>query len=177
MMTEGEWGGIRVTRLARYLFASVFLSAMLAAILSLLPGLWDGSSSFEEIPAFRPAQSIHLSETTLVDFLLDQPIETRILHADWQDQQLTLHLKEDRQRGEAGLYRDLFVLIKSGLVTAENVQSVRLNVYVGESQENPLSILANRTQLKRDPGMKNSKKLSHKQYIEEMFQFVPQGDI
>lgn len=168
-----------MTRLARYLFASVFLSAMLAAVLSLIPGLIGKQEEREGIPAFRLGEAARLTERTLVDFLLEHQLENRIIYADWQEPELTLHLVADPQGEEDRLYRDLFMLIKSGLVTTTNVQVVRLNVYDDEqvSEQYRFSILAHRAQLREDPSMKNRSRLSYREYIENAFQVIPRNDI
>lgn len=169
-----------MTRLARYLFASVFLSAMLAALLSLIPGLaGENKEEGKGIPAFRLGESTQLSERTLVDFLLEHQLDNQIIYADWQEPELTLHLVADPQGEEDRLYRDLFMLIKGGLVTTDNVQRVRLNVYDDDqvSDQYKFSILANRAQLEEDPSMKNHSRLPYREYIENAFQVIPHNDI
>lgn len=170
MLIKGIRGGKSMTRLARRLFASVFLSAMLAALLSVLPSLSTLEGDPSDEPVFQPASSIWISKDSLVDFLVEQPVSLQILRASWKDGHLALDLSAEKMLDQDRIHADLFTLVRSSLVTAKNVETLRFQVYRPGEDSPWVTVEAARRDLVRDPAMENGEGLSPRQYLERTFQ-------
>jgi hypothetical protein len=154
-------------RLARALFASVFLSVMLAALLSLAPVLSKHGSG--SLPVLGVEQPIHLTEGTLVDFLSRQPMQMRLSHVEWEHNGLSLDLKTARLTNER--YQEMYLLIQSTLTQTDNVESVRLTVYDASPATAPLmTVLATRADLRGSPAVQKESGQSYRQYLERFFE-------
>ena len=164
-----------MNRLARRLFASVFLSAMLAALLSTVPALSTLPESTRDEPVFRPVSTVWITEDSLVDFLAGQPISLRILRVSWENGRLSLDLEAGEAMGEDRIHADLFTLIRNSLVKARNVESLRFRVYRFGNRDPWVSVEAGRGDLARDPEMRNGEGWSYRRYLERTFH-VKYGD-
>lgn len=160
-------GGRVLERLARALFASVFLSVMLAALLSLAPVLSNRESG--SLPAFRVEKPIHLTEGTLVDFLSRQPMHMRLHHVEWERNRLSLDFSTARLTSEQ--YREMYLLIQRTLTQTDNVESVRLTVYdASPATPAPLmTVRATRGDLRESPVQQESG-WSYQQLMERFFE-------
>jgi hypothetical protein len=174
MVIEGTRGGKSMTRLARHLFASVFLSAMLAALLSVLPSLSTPGGESSDEPVFRPDSSVWISRDSLVDFLVEQPVSLQFLRASWDDGHLSLDLASEEWDPDR-VHADLFTLVRSSLVTAKNVETLRFQVYRPGEDAPWVTVEAAREDLVRDPTMENREGLSPRQYLERTFQVRHSG--
>jgi hypothetical protein len=161
-------GGWALKRLARALFASVFLSVMLAALLSLAPVLSKHGSG--SLPVFRVEQPMHLTEGTLVDFLSRQSMNMRLHHVEWERNSLTLDLSTTRLTNER--YREMYLLIQRTLTQTDNVESVRLTVYdASPATPAPLmTVRATRGDLRKSPAVQQESERSYQQYLERFFE-------
>lgn len=166
MMTESGRRGPALNGLARRLFASVFVSLMAAALLSLLPALGEKAGEGEGVPAFGPTKQKVLTEETLADFLSGQPEGLRVIHADLERGDLRLRLKRAGGPRES-VYQGTLHMIRGALVHTSNVESVTLSV-LGADQP-LLTVYATRSDLAADPEMKRMKELTAKEYLRQMF--------
>lgn len=157
--------------LARRLFASVFVSLMAAALLSLLPAL-QGSREGKDVPAFGSLKQRVLTEETLADFLSGQWEGLRVMHADWDGGDLRLRLKRTEGSRES-FYNDMLKMIRGVLVYTSNVDSVTLAVS-SETGKALFTVYAARTDLVADPGMKGTKGLTAEEYLKRTFRLKRQ---
>ncbi|MDN4594218.1 hypothetical protein [Polycladomyces subterraneus] len=155
-------------RLARALLASVFLSVMLAVLLSLAPVMSKRGSG--SLPVFQVEQPIHLTEGTLVDFLSRQPMEMRLHHVEWERNNLSLDLSTTRLTNER--YREIYLLIQRTLTQTDNVASVRLTVYNASpaTPELLMTVRATRVDLRESPVVHQESGRSYLQYLERFFE-------
>lgn len=168
MVTGWSKGGKAVDRLPRALLASVFLSVMLASLLSLAPILAKRGSG--SLPVFQTMQPIHLTEGTLVDFLSRQPIHMRFRHVEWERDHLSLDLSASRLTDEN--YREMYLLIQRTLTQTDNIQSVLLTVYdTSSAVPAPLmSVRATRGDLREKPAAQYEPGRFYRQYLERLFE-------
>jgi hypothetical protein len=155
-------------RLARALFASVFLSVMLAALLSLAPVLSKRGSG--SLPVFRVDQPIHLTEETLVDFLSRQSMDMRLHHVEWKRNSISLDLSTGRLTNDR--YREMYLLIQRTLTQTDNVESIRLTVYHASpaTPEPLMTVRATRRELRESPEVQQESGRSYQQYLERYFE-------
>ncbi|SEN27836.1 hypothetical protein [Lihuaxuella thermophila] len=157
--------------LAKRLFATVFLSVLLASLLSLIPMLEQHGDENSELPVFEPATEKKLSENQLVDFLLSQSLRMQLKRVDWKNEgSLFLELEQTPGMSQEAMYRELFRIVKNCLVETENIQIVRL--YVHGANVNDFLLEAGRKQIAGDPQMKNINHWTDKKYLEEMFEIT-----
>jgi hypothetical protein len=154
--------------LAQRLLGTVFLSVLLASLLSLIPMLSQHGHENSELAVFQPETEKKLSENQLVDFLLSQSLQMQLKRAEWNKGSLFLELEQTPGMSQEAMYRELFRIVKNCLVETENIQTVRL--YVHGANFNDFLLEAGRKQIAKDPQMKNINHLSDKKYLEEMFE-------
>ncbi|MFC4078093.1 hypothetical protein [Salinithrix halophila] len=158
-------------KLARRLFASIFLSVMAAALLSLVPALEEQGRKEPELPVFRPDAPVDLTEHNLVDFLARRPPGLEVRRADWKAG--TLNLSLSASGSEERRSRELLTLIRSLLVHTENVNTLRLEV---EADVYRFLIDAKRADLDKDPGMKGMNSTSPESYLLRTFRVIPSDE-
>ncbi|SDC45796.1 hypothetical protein SAMN04488112_10893 [Melghirimyces thermohalophilus] len=156
--------------LARRLFASVFISLMAAALLSLLPTLDRQSGAGGETPVFGPMKERVVTDENLADFLLQQPIQLRVVHVEWDQGGVRLDMQQS-EGTEAALYQDLLTLLKGFLVRTSNVASVELNA-VAANHGTKVTVYAKRSDISQDPGMKQAESMSAQAYLKRTFHTV-----
>ncbi|OYD09720.1 hypothetical protein [Paludifilum halophilum] len=160
-------------QIARHLFASVFISAMIAALLSLLPALERPDRHDTDVTAFHPFKERVVTEETLVDFLSNFRETDEIRTVDLEGEVLSIRVDFKDSATDRQVYDKVLSLIRHSLVHTENVSTVRLRVHVAAGED--WMVEARREDLKQDPQMKNAKELPSQKYMERMFQVKPVG--
>ncbi|MDR6224507.1 hypothetical protein [Desmospora profundinema] len=155
-----------VGAIARRLFASIFVSVLLAALLSLLP-LMEQKGAGEEVPAFGSPGERRLAADNMVDFLLGEGGSWDWERADWNEGRLELAAIW-RGSDPDGVYKDLFRLTQSALVHTSNVQELQVSVVIRNSPR-ILVLRASRQQLGNDSRMENRAGFSPREYLERRF--------
>ncbi|PTM58677.1 hypothetical protein [Desmospora activa] len=156
----------RVYGIARRLFASVFVSVLLAALLSMLP-LLDQVNTEKEVPAFGPSGDDRLEAGNLVDFLVKEGEGWEWERADWNDGRLELVGRWSGSSSD-GVYEDLFRLTRSALVYTANVEELHVSATVGDSTK-ILVLRASRQQLGHDTQMENGTGFTPQEYLQRNF--------
>lgn len=154
-------------QLARHLFASVFISVMIAALLSLVPSLDYRLLPDREIPAFQPFRERVVTESTLVSFLSGHAKVMRILQADVKEGRLWLSLSVSDTVSENRVYEEMVHVIRNALIYTDNITLVRMDVQFTGNRK--LFVEAQKEDLARDPGMKNRRNLPPEKYLQEQF--------
>lgn len=155
-----------VRGIAYRLFASVFVSVLLAALLSMLP-LLKQMKAEEGVPVVGQPGEYQLEAGNLVDFLLAEGEGWNWERADWNDGRLELVGMWNGSDTD-GVYEDLFHLIRSTLVYTANVEELRVNATMRNTTK-LLVLQASRQQLKNDVRMENRPGLSPQEYLERRF--------
>ncbi|SMO42502.1 hypothetical protein [Melghirimyces algeriensis] len=155
--------------LGRRLFASIFISLMAAGLLSLLPALDSQDQGNGEIPAFHSHTEGSLTQETLVNFLLQQPLHVQLDRVDLEQGRLLIRLKE--MNPEEKVYNDILTLLYSSFVEVSNVEFIKLQITLTDGRQG-LTLYANRSDLADDPQMQRAKKMSAREYIEQTFRLV-----
>ncbi|QKG84322.1 hypothetical protein GXN76_07435 [Kroppenstedtia pulmonis] len=156
-------------QLARHLFASVFISVMIAALLSLVPSLDQRALPDREIPVFHPFRERVVTESTLVSFLSGHAKVMRIIQADVKEGRLWLSLSVPETVSKNRVYEEMLHVIRNALIYTDNITQVRMDVQLTGDQK--LFVEAKKEDLAQDPGMKNSRNLPPKKYLQEQFHF------
>jgi hypothetical protein len=155
-----------VGAIARRLFASVFVSVLLAALLSMLP-LLEQMETQEEVPAFGSHRPIRLTSENLVDFLLAEEARWDWKRVDWNGKRLEWDASWNGTNEDI-LIEDLYHLTQSAFVVTSNVQEIDASFHL-EGTDQHLVFRASRRQLGEDTHMENPSGLSPRQYLEQRF--------
>lgn len=152
----------------RRLLATVFLSVLLASLLSLVPMIAKNEGADKkEVSVFQPITIKKLSKEVLVDYVMGLSLQMDMQKMDWEQDSLYLEMNRPDHLSDEKMYQELFRVIHNSLVEVENIQEVQLVVH--QSGTPPLMIEAKREDLHRDPDMKNETGLTDREYLEQMF--------
>lgn len=133
-------------KLTKSLFLAVFVSSMLALMLSFIPTVemkqlnWDrGVTVFGG--ENRPSSI--MNGQTVPDLLLTQSYHQTIHRIEWQPSILTVDflVNEERNRTD-DVYSDLYQVVEAGLFQTSNVNEVLVRVYMGTQNDVPELALA-----------------------------------
>ncbi|MBO8170696.1 MAG: hypothetical protein H0Z33_02275 [Bacillaceae bacterium] len=157
-------------QISRNIFFAVFISMMLALLLSFLPEINRTEPRIYNQPAFQTVNT--LTKQNLVDFIADQDIHYPIERVNWENQNLLVDLgiPEMTPLDNHKVIEDLYSVIELAYARVHNVREVHIRVLIEHNNKKNLLIAlsAHRNQVKQDwpfrPSVADMKDFLEKQF-------------
>jgi hypothetical protein len=146
------------------------VSALLAMLVSLVPQVTDIEKQ-GEMPVFGTGSFRKLTKDSLVDFMLAHPVSLQLKRIDVRGTVLFAEWRRPEGVSERDMVGEMVNWLRACLIEADNVEEVR--VFLRTGQDGGWWIRAERKDLKRDPGMRNLRRLPSEEYLRSLFHVEP----